>query len=560
MVPCFHSRFARLALRARTRQTAAMRSPSAALALVGALVAALLGTVVAALPAAAAEPTFPAKDSRYHNYPEMVAAIDQAVADHAAIVQKFSIGQSYQGREIWAVKVSDNVGTDEDEPEVLFDALHHAREHLTVEQALAVLRWLTDGYGTDARVTRLVDRRETWIVFMVNPDGGQYDLTGAPYRGWRKNRQPNAGSSYVGTDLNRNYDYRWACCGGSSGSPSSITYRGPKPFSAPETRVMRDFIKSRVVGGRQQITAAITFHTAGEEILWPYGYTTTDVPIDMTKDDHAALEALGRRMASKNGYHPMQSSSLYITDGDEIDWAYGRYRIFMYTFELYPSHAQVSTIARFYPPDEVVTRETERNKDAILYLMEQAGCVYTIIGKDGINCGPLFDDFEVARGWVVNPNGTDGVRGGAWQRADPAPTSYQAGTAPSGRALLVTGAASGSGAGSYDLDGGPTTVRSRAISLPDPVGFLTFRYYLAHASNSTSADSFRAYVEDGNGTRTLVKQELGGAFTDKPSWTTVSVPITPWAGQTIRIVFVAEDRGTASTVEAAVEDVRITRP
>ena len=537
-----------------------MRSPSAALALVGALVAALLGTVVAALPAAAAEPTFPAKDSRYHNYPEMVAAIDQAVADHAAFVQKFSIGQSYQGREIWAVKVSDNVGTDEDEPEVLFDALHHAREHLTVEQALAVLRWLTDGYGTDARVTRLVDRRETWIVFMVNPDGGQYDLTGAPYRGWRKNRQPNAGSSYVGTDLNRNYDYRWACCGGSSGSPSSITYRGPKPFSAPETRVMRDFIKSRVVGGRQQITAAITFHTAGEEILWPYGYTTTDVPIDMTKDDHAALEALGRRMASKNGYHPMQSSSLYITDGDEIDWAYGRYRIFMYTFELYPSHAQVSTIARFYPPDEVITRETERNKDAILYLMEQAGCVYTIIGKDGINCGPLFDDFEVARGWVVNPNGTDGVRGGAWQRADPAPTSYQAGTAPSGRALLVTGAASGSGAGSYDLDGGPTTVRSRAISLPDPVGFLTFRYYLAHASNSTSADSFRAYVEDGNGTRTLVKQELGGAFTDKPSWTTVSVPITPWAGQTIRIVFVAEDRGTASTVEAAVEDVRITRP
>jgi carboxypeptidase T len=534
-----------------------MRSPSAALALLGAV---MLTVTAAAIPALAAEPNFPSKDSRYHNYPEMIAVIDQAVANHPAIVRKLSIGQSYQGRAIWAVKISDNVDTDEDEPEVLFDALHHAREHLSVEQALAILRWMTDGYGTDPRVTRLVDRRETWIVFMVNPDGGQYDLTGSPYRAWRKNRQPNAGSSYIGTDLNRNYDYHWACCGGSSGSPSSLTYRGPSAFSAPETRVMRDFIKSRVVGGRQQITAAITFHTAGAEILWPYGYTRTDVPADMTRDDYAALAALGRRMASKNGYTPMQSSDLYITDGDEIDWAYGRYRIFMYTFELYPSHSQVSSVARFYPPDEVITRETERNKDAILYLMEQAGCRYTIIGKDKVNCGPLFDDFEIARGWAVNPNGTDAARGGAWQRADPAATTYQDGTPPSGRAMLVTGAAAGSSANANDLDGGPTTVRSPAIALPDPVGTLTFRYYLAHASNSSTADSFRAYVEEVDGTRTLVKRELGGAFTDRPSWTTVSVPMTPWAGQTIRIVFVAEDRGTGSTVEAAVEDVRITRP
>ena len=126
----------------------------------------------------------------------MVAELDKAVADHPAIVRKFSIGKSYQGREIWAAKISDNVATDENEPEVLFDGLHHAREHLTVEQALAILRWLTDGYGDrPAAITRLVDRREICIVFMVNPDGGEYDLTGSPYRAWRKNRQPNAGST-----------------------------------------------------------------------------------------------------------------------------------------------------------------------------------------------------------------------------------------------------------------------------------------------------------------------------------------------------------------------------
>ena len=525
-----------------------------------AALAGLLLLAVAAPVASVAAADFPAKDSRYHNYAEMVAELNKAVADHPAIVQKFSIGKSHQGRDIWAAKISDNVATDENEPEILFDGLHHAREHLTVEQTLAILRWMTDGYGVDPRVTRLVDRREIWIVFMVNPDGGEYDLTGSPYRAWRKNRQPNAGSTAIGTDLNRNYDYRWACCGGSSGTKSSLTYRGPKAFSAPETRAMRDFITGRVVGGRQQITSAITFHTAGEQILWPYGYTTADVPADMTVDDQAALRALGVRLAGKNGYRAMQSSSLYVTDGDEIDYAYGRHRIFMYTFEMYPTHAQVSTNARFYPPDEVIGRETERNKDAILYFMEQTRCRYNIIGKAATHCGPLFDDFEIARGWRVDPLGTDETRGGAWQRGDAAATAYQAGGATSGRGVLVTGAAAGTSASANDVDGGPTTIRSPAVTLPDVVGRLTFRYYFAHASNSNASDAFRAYVEAEDGTRTLVREELGAANTDRPAWASASIPLTPWAGQTIRIVFLAQDRGTSSTVEAAVDDVRITQP
>jgi hypothetical protein len=527
------------------------------------LPAALLGLLLIALAAPVASVSaadFPARDARYHNYAEMVAAIDQEVADHPDIIRKQSLGKSYQGRHIWAVKISDNVATDENEPEVLFDGLHHAREHLTVEQSIAVMRWLVDGYGHDAAITRLVNIREVWIVFMVNPDGGEYDLTGSPYRAWRKNRQPNAGTTAVGTDLNRNYDYHWGCCRGSSGSKSASTYRGPKPFSAPETRVMRDFINSRVIGGRQQITAAITFHTAGEQILWPYGYTTADVPYDMTVDDQAALKALGLRMASRNGYHPMQSSSLYVTDGDEIDWAYGKHRIFMYTFEMYPSHAQVSTTARFYPPDEVIGRETERNRSAVLYLIDVAGCRYAVLGKAVSHCGPLFDDAEIGRGWVVNPLGTDTATGGAWQRANPVGTAYQANLVPSGSRAFVTGAAAGSSANANDVDRGVTTIRSAPITLPDPVGRLTFKYYLAHASNASSADAFRAYVEAEDGTRTLVRQELAAANTDRPSWASVSVALTPWAGQTIRIVFAAQDVGGGSTIEAAVDDVRVTRP
>jgi carboxypeptidase T len=539
----------------------AMHRRSAALVLGASLVLALVATTGAA----AAAPTvaaadFPAKDSRYHSYAEMVTVLQDTQTAHPDIVQVFSIGKSYQGRDLWAVKVSDNVATDEPEPEVLFDSLHHAREHLSLEQSLALLRWLTDGYGTDTRITNIVDSREIWIVPSVNPDGAEFDLTGDPYRGWRKNRQPNAGSTHKGTDLNRNYGYKWGCCGGSSGNKSAPTYRGKAGFSAPETQAMRDFMLSRRIGGVQQIQTAITFHTAGEQVLWPYGYTKKNVPGDMTVDDRAALAAMGRKMARLNGYTPMQSSDLYITDGDEIDWAYGSQRIWMYTFELYPSHAKVSGLARFYPADELIGRETERNREAILYLIERASCRYSIIGKSKTNCGPLFDDFETGQAWQVDPLGTDTATGGTWERGNPQATARQAGTVPTGIRALVTGKVAGKKTSSNDVDGGVTSVRSRLIVLPATTGVLSFRYYLAHSANATTADYFRAYVEREDGTRTLIKQEKGAANTDLPKWATVNVSMAPWAGQNVRIVFEAADVGKASTIEAAVDDVRISRP
>jgi carboxypeptidase T len=320
---------------------------------------------------------FPSYDSGYHNYNEMVNKINTAASNYPNIVKKFSIGKSYEGRELWAVKISDNVGTDENEPEVLYTALHHAREHLTVEMALYTLDLFTQNYNHDSRITNLVNNREIYIVFNINPDGGEYDIASGSYKSWRKNRQPNSGSSYVGTDLNRNYGYKWGCCGGSSGSPSSETYRGRSAFSAPETAAMRDFINSRVVGGKQQIKTLITFHTYSELILYPYGYTYTDVPSDMTQDDFNVFKTMANTMARTNGYTPQQSSDLYITDGDMTDWAYGQHKIFAFTFEMYPT----SYNPGFYPPDEVIGRETSRNKEAVLYIAEKADCPYSVIGK-----------------------------------------------------------------------------------------------------------------------------------------------------------------------------------
>ncbi|NNJ06752.1 zinc carboxypeptidase [Streptomyces sp. PKU-MA01144] len=326
---------------------------------------------------------FPPADSRYHNYAEMTAEIDQRVAAHPNIMSKRVIGKSYQGRDIVAIKISDNVGTDENEPEVLFTHHQHAREHLTVEMALYLLRELGDDYGTDSRITNAVNGREIWIVPDLNPDGGEYDIATGSYRSWRKNRQPNSGSSAVGTDLNRNWNYKFGCCGGSSGSPSSDTYRGKSAESAPEVKVVADFVRSRVVGGKQQITAGIDFHTYSELILWPYGYTKSDTAPGMTQDDRDAFATVGQKMAASNGYTPEQASDLYITDGSIDDWLWGNQRIFGYTFELYPKSFAGGG---FYPPDEVIERETSRNRDAVLQLLENADCMYRSIGKEQQYC------------------------------------------------------------------------------------------------------------------------------------------------------------------------------
>ena len=340
----------------------------------------LLGPAQA--PAAAGPKAFPPADSGYHDYAELASEVAGVANAYPNLVRRFSVGRSYQNRELWAAKVSDNVATDEAEPEVLFTCGQHAREHLSVEMCLYLLDELTSTYGSDSQVTSMVNGREIYLVFNLNPDGSEYDMATGSYRSWRKNRQPNSGSSAIGTDLNRNWGYRWGCCGGSSSSPSSSTYRGPSAFSAPETRAVRDFVASRVVGGAQQLRAAIDFHTYSELVLWPYGYTYSNTATGMNADQYNTFATIGRAMAATNGYTPEQASDLYIADGTLPDWAWGTHRIFAFTFEMYPR----SSSPGFYPPDEVITRETSRNRAAVLYLIGLADCPYRAIGQQGRYC------------------------------------------------------------------------------------------------------------------------------------------------------------------------------
>ncbi|WP_410810337.1 M14 family zinc carboxypeptidase [Micromonospora sp. 067-2] len=507
---------------------------------------------------------FPPADSNYHDYAELTAVVNQAVADHPAIARKISIGTSYEGRDLVAVKISDNVGTDEGEPEILFNAQQHAREHLTVEMAIYLLNLFTDNYGSDSRITNIVNSREIWIVPTVNPDGSEYDIATGSYRSWRKNRQPNSGSSNVGTDLNRNWSYQWGCCGGSSGTTSSDTYRGPSAFSAPETSALRNFVNSRVVGGVQQIKANIDFHTYSELVLWPFGYTTANNPAGMSADQYNTFSTIGQQLAATNNYTPEQSSDLYIADGTSIDWMWATHNIWAYTFEMYPGS---SGGGGFYPPDEVIPAQTSRNREAVLLLSEYADCPYRAIGKQAQYCGggggtTVFSDtFETATGWTTNPAGTDTATLGAWERgAAQATTSSGAKqlTPYAGANDLVTGRLAGSAAGDYDVDGGVTSARSPAVTLPS-AGTLTLSlaWYLAHGSNASSADYFRVSVVHNGGTTALLTQ-AGAAANRNGSWAVANLNLTPYAGQSVRILVEAADASGASLLEAAVDNVTIT--
>ena len=501
---------------------------------------------------------FPVGREGYHSYTELTTEIAAVAAAHPDIVRVFSIGTSYQGRQLWAAKISDNVAIDEPEPEVLFDGGTHADEHMGVEMTLRIFHWLVDGYGSDPRVTNIVDTREVWIVFLVNPDGAEYDIHGGSFHGWRKNRQPTPGTTAIGTDLNRNFGYHWGGGGLTSANPRAITYRGPAAFSSPEDRAMRDFLASRVVGGRQQIRTAVSFHEYGRLVLWPYGYTMTNIPYDMTVQDHAALVAIGRHMALTNGYRAEQASDLYVSSGTTRDYEYGAYRIFSYTVEL---------SARDYPDDSLIASETGRNREAALYLMERAACPLSVLGAavSTSRCGAFDDDLEVARGWTVNPDGTDTAPANArFVRADPATTSRygvkQVGTTASGSRAFVTGAPAGATASTNDLDG-RTTIRSPVIALPGGAGQrLTFAYVFAHSASSTAADTLRAIVERADGSQVEVFRVSGRRVDVDGAWRTASVAMDAFAGETVHLRFQAADGGPGNLLEVELDDVRVTQP
>ena len=296
----------------------------------------------------------------FHSYIELEQDLFALEDSYPQIASLSIIGQSLEGRNIYALKISDNVHLDESEAEVIFIGCHHAREWISVEIPYLLAQYLVENYSTDAQVRDLVDQSEIWIVPLLNPDGLQYSIHF--YRYWRKNRRDNGDGTY-GVDLNRNYDYMWGYDEeGSSQYSDSDVYRGSSAFSEPETQAIRDLFAQR------NFQALITFHSYSQVILYPWGYTDQPAP-DYALLDQIAAEMSARIQAVNGTFYDygQAGESLYLTNGDTTDWSYGIYGIPSYTIELPPIDY---LNGGFFNAEEDIQPIFEENLAAMLYLID----------------------------------------------------------------------------------------------------------------------------------------------------------------------------------------------
>lgn len=299
---------------------------------------------------------------------------------------------SLEGRPVFGLEICTDVARNDGRPVFYNDGIHHAREWPAAEVPIMWAFDLLENYGTDPRITSIMDNVRNIVVPVVNVDGYVYSRSApidsvddtATYLAlaatgqqayWRKNRrkltatgvndplsasgenaayQVPGGNDAYGVDGNRNYAAGW----GGPGSEENIidqTHRGHEPFSEPMSRNVQWILT------RYFCTASISHHTAGDLILWAWGDRFDDAP------DNDLLEGLGRTMAEYNGYVPQKSIQLYVTTGTASDYFYASTGSISYTYE----HAGSS----FHPPyPETVPAMYAKNREALMLLAEE-GCI-----------------------------------------------------------------------------------------------------------------------------------------------------------------------------------------
>ena len=309
----------------------------------------------------------------YRNYDELLEDLQEIESQYPDICKLYDIGNtrgkeysmagnSYYNdysHEIWAMKVSDNVEEEEDEPSVFYMAEHHAREPISLEVNMYVLNHIISNYGSDPTITDEVNNKQIWFMPLVNPNGHKI-VTDEVDLWWRKNIRDNNENGSInfgggdGVDPNRNYAWNWGG-EGSSGNTNSETYRGPSAFSEPEIQAMRDIL------GSHHFVTGITYHSYSELVLFPFGYAN-----NIQAPDHDALEELANEMAfaipaAGGGYYdPMPSYELYPASGTTDDYAYGEHGVFSFTIELG---------TEFIPPASQIEGICENNLEAALILL-----------------------------------------------------------------------------------------------------------------------------------------------------------------------------------------------
>ncbi len=247
-----------------------------------------------------------------------------------------------EGRSIHWVKISDNPTVDEDEPEILFTAIHHAREPASMQQLIFYMWYLLENYATNTEIQAIINNTEQYFVPIINVDGYRYNQTTNPNGGgfWRKNRRNNGDGSF-GVDPNRNYSFHWG--GASTSGPFGETYPGTGPFSEVENQAIKWFTE------QHEFIMALNNHCYSELLLYPFGYAeNTPTP------ENDLFVAISDLMVSQNNYANQLAASLYPVGGGSDDWMYGdtstKNKIYAMTPEIgssfWPNQSQIIPICK----------------------------------------------------------------------------------------------------------------------------------------------------------------------------------------------------------------------
>ncbi len=333
----------------------------------------------------------------------------QTAARYPQLAQLVRLGSTVRGQDLLAVRVTKNARkvTQGSRPAVIYVGAQHAREWITPEMVRRLMAHFLKNYGTDTRITRLVNTTEMWFVPVANPDGYDFTFTD-DNRLWRKNLRDNNGDTQItgadGVDLNRNFAVKWGWDNeGSSPEISSQTYRGPSANSEPETAAL-DALFARV--GFEEF---VNYHSAAELLLYGIGWqVNTPSPDDTIYEAMAGTD----EQPAVPGYDPDISAELYTTNGDTDTHMTVQYGTLGFTPEMttcevasdkYPDDPWVAEdcVSGFNFPDDdrLITEEFEKNIPFALSVADSARDPSDPVTFDGRRAPDLVaDPFSVSHG------------------------------------------------------------------------------------------------------------------------------------------------------------------
>jgi len=347
------------------------------------------------------------------SYEQMISLFEELNETYSDIFSFRSLGKTYQGRDIWLVKISDNVGVDEEEPGVLLLGAHHGIEYPSYEVLVDFIKHIVTNYSkentdddldgfvnedildnvdndedglidedpSEDRVRDVVNNNQIFLIPMVNPDG--------VVAGTRKNCEPNYGPfgfrkkvTSIGVDLNRNYGYKWYrwfftpfyYLMMSQLRDEEYFYRGERPFSEKETQAVKSFVESH------NINISLSYHTGTNMTMYPWYYSmlpTRDESLYISVGSNLSKINM-LRLVGRDYFLGYRGAS-----GTYEDWAYGRHGILSFCIEL-PGIFTLDDFTNYY----------RAQKGANLYVCEIAGSINTqqrqmIDNFGGISLGRL---------------------------------------------------------------------------------------------------------------------------------------------------------------------------